>query len=93
VGLLVWRDQMPVWAFAVHLVIGVYLGRDVAILSHYNPLIALLVWGMITALLIAASPINRWAFSLLVAFPRSPWFVTGALVAVFAIHLWRWTRE
>jgi ankyrin repeat protein len=47
---------MAAWSLPLYLVLGLYVGRDVAIIAHYNPLITILVWVSTAALFYGGRP-------------------------------------
>jgi hypothetical protein len=49
------RPFLIVWVLA-----GIYLGRDIAILCHYNPLLTLISWATFGWLLFKPGPIARF---------------------------------
>ena len=49
------RAFLIVWVLA-----GLYLGRDIAILCHYNPLITLISWGAFAAVLFKTAAIAKF---------------------------------
>jgi len=49
------RGFLIVWALA-----GLYLGRDIAILCHYNPLLTLISWVAFVAVLLKTASIARF---------------------------------
>ncbi|HJU83115.1 MAG TPA: adenylate/guanylate cyclase domain-containing protein [Holophagaceae bacterium] len=71
--------------FAIFVVMGLYLGRDLAILAHYNCLITLLALGGGVAVLRFASLPPHLSLLLSAA-------VTGALVVLFALYV-SWTTD
>jgi hypothetical protein len=77
--------------FLVHLMAGVYMGRDIAIFGHYNPLIPL---GVVAALLWCILSQN----SVLAILPRGDWTAsllgTVAVAVVFLVWVrWRIREE
>jgi hypothetical protein len=48
------RPFMILWVLA-----GLYLGRDIAVLCHYNGLLTLVCWGASAVVLIKPGPIAR----------------------------------
>lgn len=71
------RPLMIVWFLA-----GLYLGRDVAILCHYSPLLSLIVWALEFFVLVKAVAIARLG----AAHPLIGAAVSGALaVALFVV--------
>jgi hypothetical protein len=49
------RPLLMVWVLA-----GLYLGRDIAILSHYNPLLTLLSWAAFVTVLVKPAAITKF---------------------------------
>lgn len=92
VAVLVWQDDVSLAIVVIHALAGLYLGRDLAILAHYNPLLTLGVWGVTAACLLAPRAIASWTPTITRAFPWTPWAVTGLLVLVFAVDVWWWCR-
>ena len=92
-AVLVWGDRLAWWVIAVHLVVGVYLGRDAAIFAHYNPLITLTVWVVLFASIVVTSTLVRWAQALNGALPVAPWLVTVACVLLLLADAWWWGRD
>jgi hypothetical protein len=78
------RGLVIVWALA-----GLYLGRDIAILCHYNPLLTLISWAAFAAVLFKINFIAKFgaAHSLLPAVLSVGLGLTLLLVA------WVMTRE
>jgi hypothetical protein len=52
------RPLLIFWVLA-----GLYLGRDIAILCHYNPLLTLLSWGLCGVVFFKAAWITRFGAS------------------------------
>jgi hypothetical protein len=52
------RPLLIVWVLA-----GLYLGRDIAILCHYNPLLTLISWAAFAVVLFNPARIARFAAS------------------------------
>ncbi len=73
--------------------IGLYAGRDLAILAHYKPLITLAVWGLTSICLVGPRTLAIWTVSLNLACPWAGWAVTGFLVAAFGVNAWWWCRR
>lgn len=44
------------WLLPLYLLLGLYVGRDLAILAHYVPLITIVVWGSTAALFYSGRP-------------------------------------
>ena len=52
------RPIVIIWALA-----GLYLGRDIAVLCHYNPLLTLICWGAFALVLAKPVAIARFGAS------------------------------
>ena len=52
------RPLLTIWVLG-----GLYLGRDITILCHYNPLLTLIAWGVSAVVLFRPSPIARFGAS------------------------------
>jgi hypothetical protein len=78
------RPLLIFWVLA-----GVYLGRDIAILCHYSPLLTLISWAVFAIVLLKPVPIARFGAAH-VAIPAVLSAVVGALVFLVA---WAMTRE
>lgn len=87
--LLCWPHAMLRPLLLVWLLAGLYLGRDVTILCHYNPLLTLMAWGGSALVLFRPAPIAD--------FGRSHTAAVGALtLAVGTLLLgvaWMTTQE
>lgn len=55
------RPLTIIWVLA-----GLYLGRDIAVLCHYNGLLTLICWGAFAVVFIKAGPIARFGASRIV---------------------------
>ncbi|MGZ4867637.1 MAG: hypothetical protein ACXV7C_10465 [Candidatus Angelobacter sp.] len=78
------RPFLIVWVFA-----GVYLGRDIAILCHYNALLTLISWAAFGVVLFKPGPIARFGASHVVI-PAVLSIVVGAILLLVAFAT---TRE
>jgi hypothetical protein len=78
------RPLMIVWMLA-----GLYLGRDITILCHYNPLLTLLSWAAFGAVLFKPGPIARFGASHVVI----PAILSSAIGAVLFFVAFSATRE
>ena len=78
------RPLLICWVLA-----GVYLGRDIAILCHYNPLLTLISWAAFGIVLLKAVPIARFGAAH-IAIPGIISAVVGVSVLLVA---WARTRE
>jgi hypothetical protein len=78
------RPLLIVWVLA-----GLYLGRDVAILCHYNPLLTLVSWAAFVALLVSPARIAKFGATH-VAIPVILSIVVGAVLLLVAFAM---TRE
>jgi hypothetical protein len=94
VGFLLCR-QSP-WfpaALAIYAIAGLYVGRDLAILAHYNGLITLAVWLGGAFLVFESDRVSAWALSLTATFPHVPLVVTAAMLLGFVAHVAYWCRK
>jgi hypothetical protein len=90
-GAALCRDSALMPAFLViFAVVGLYVGRDVAILAHYNGLIALVVWSCFLILIIAPQQVSTWTRVVAHLSPFVPSMVTMAVLVVFVRHVVRW---
>ena len=55
---VVLRPLTMIWVLA-----GLYLGRDIAVLCHYNGLLTLVCWGASALVLVKPGPIARFGAS------------------------------
>lgn len=78
------RPLLVVWVLA-----GLYLGRDIAILCHYNPLLTLLAWAASGFVLFRPNPIANFGRSHM-AIPAA---VSGAVGVVMILVAYAMTRE
>lgn len=78
------RPLLIVWVLA-----GLYLGRDVAILCHYNPLLTLISWFACGIVLIRSRPIAGFGASHLIISALLS-VVAGAVLLLVAVAM---TRE
>lgn len=78
------RPLLIFWVLA-----GVYLGRDITILCHYNPLLTLISWTAFGIVLLKPVPISRFGAAH-VAIPGIISAVVGASVFLVACAM---TRE
>ena len=78
------RPFLIVWVFA-----GLYLGRDIAILCHYNTLLTLISWAAFGVVLFKPGPIARFGASHVVI-PTVLSIVVGAILLLVAFAT---TRE
>jgi len=78
------RPLLIVWVLA-----GLYLGRDIAILCHYNPLLTLVSWAAFGIVLFKPGPIARFGTSHVVI-PALLSIVVGAILFFVALAA---TRE
>jgi hypothetical protein len=78
------RPLLIVWVLA-----GLYLGRDIAILCHYNPLLTLVSWAAFGVVLFSAARIARFGAAH-VAIPGILSIAAGAVLLVVAFAM---TRE
>lgn len=60
---LCWPHPMLRPLFAVWILAGVYLGRDIAVRCHYYPLLTLISWGISGVVLFKLAPIMRFGIS------------------------------
>ncbi len=92
-AVVLWRQTASLWILAIHLVVGLYLGRDIAILAHYNPLITLVVWASLFLFVFFLNVVLGWAQSIDQALPVAPVVVTAMLCVVFVMNAWWWCRS
>jgi hypothetical protein len=78
------RPLMIVWVLA-----GLYLGRDIAVLCHYNGLLTLLSWGASALVFIKPAPIAKFGASHVVV----PALLSAALGTVLFLVAFAMTRE
>jgi hypothetical protein len=78
------RPFLTVWLLA-----GLYLGRDVAILCHYNPLLTLISWAAFAAVLFKPGPIARFGSSHVLV----PAVLSMAVAAILLLVASIMTRE
>ena len=91
-GVLLGRDSTWQPAFLViYLIVGLYGGRDVAILAHYNLLVSVVVWISFLTLLLAPQRVSGWASAIQQVSPL-PLIITAAMLAAFVAHVARWSR-
>lgn len=85
---LTWWNLWLYPLFVVYLAAGVYVGRDLAILAHYNPLITLMVIsGVLGAVCAPQSVARLW--------PQSgnwPMAVGTSMALAVFFGLWVWWR-
>jgi hypothetical protein len=77
------RPLLIVWVLA-----GLYLGRDIAILCHYNPLLTLISWAAFAVVLFNPARIARFGAAH-VAIPGILSIVAGAVLLVVAFAITR----
>ncbi len=87
--LLCWPHLMLRPFLIVWLLAGVYLGRDIAILCHHNPLLTLISWAAFAAVLFKPGAIARFGASH-VAIPAMLSILAGAILLLVAFAM---TRE
>ncbi len=75
---------MIIWVLA-----GLYLGRDIAVLCHYNGLLTLICWGACAVVLIKPGPIARFGASHAVI----SFLLTAAVGTVLFLVAFAMTRE
>lgn len=78
------RPLLIVWLLA-----GLYLGRDVAILCHYNPLLTLVSWAAFVFILVKPAAIARFGATHVVI-PALLSILVGAILFLVAFTM---TRE
>jgi hypothetical protein len=78
------RPLVMVWVLA-----GLYLGRDVTILCHYNPLLTLLAWAASGFVLFRLGPMANFGRSHVVM----PAVLSGAVGVVLVLVAYAMTRE
>lgn len=78
------RPLLIVWVLA-----GLYLGRDITILCHYNPLLTLLSWAVSGFVLFKPGPIANFGRSHVVI----PAVLTGVVGVVLFLVAFAMTRE
>ena len=61
--LLCWPHPMLRPLVAAWVLAGVYLGRDLAVRCHYNPLLTILCWASSAMVLVKPAPIARFGAS------------------------------
>jgi len=77
------RPLLIVWILA-----GLYLGRDIAILCHYNALLTLISWAAFAGVLFKPAPIARFGASHIVI-PSILSAVVGAVLFFVAFAITR----
>src|SRR5437764_10921314 len=85
---LCWPHAMLRPFLIVWLVSGIYLGRDITILCHYNALLTLLFWTAFGFILFNPRPIARFGVSHVVL-PGFLSAVVGAILVVVAFGMTR----
>lgn len=88
---LTWWNPWLWPLFTVYLAAGIYLGRDLAIFAHYNPLITLIVvGGLFAAVFSPQSAAKLWP-------PPGSWplslGITAAVGALFGFWVWWRMRD
>jgi hypothetical protein len=78
------RPLMIIWVLA-----GLYLGRDIAVLCHYNGLLTLLSWGASALVFIKPAPIARFGASHIIV----PALLSAALGIVLFLVAFAMSRE
>jgi hypothetical protein len=92
-GALLGRGSAWLPAFlAIYLVVGLYGGRDLAILAHYNGLITIAVWISFLVLLLAPRWVGGVASAIRHQSPVWPVAITATILAAFIAHAVRWSR-
>jgi hypothetical protein len=86
--LLCWPHTVLRPALIVWFIAGLYLGRDVAILCHYAPLLTLTSWGVSAIVLVKSASIARFGMSHTVV-PAILSVAVGCLLSVVAIVMTR----
>ena len=88
-------DTAPL--LAVWLIVGLYFGRDLAILAHYNGLLVIAwVVGIILVFAIPNLPdflhdtLSAWSGK---HYPEAPVLITAVLACAFALWVRRWIRD
>jgi hypothetical protein len=78
------RPLMIIWVLA-----GLYLGRDIAVLCHYNGLLTLVCWGVAALVFIKPAPIARFGASHIVI----PSVLSAALGIVLFLVAFAMSRQ
>ena len=78
------RPMMILWVLA-----GLYLGRDIAVLCHYNPLLTLISWGAFAVVLAKPVAIARFGASHIVI----PALLSAAVGTVLLLVAFAMTRQ
>lgn len=78
------RPLLVFWVLA-----GVYLGRDITILCHYNPLLTLISWAAFAVVLFKHVPIARFGAAHVVI----PGIISAVVGASVFLVAWTMTRE
>jgi hypothetical protein len=78
------RPLLIVWVLT-----GLYLGRDITILCHYNPLLTLMAWAASGFVLFRPRPIANFGRSHVVI----PAVISGAVAGVLFLVAYAMTRE
>jgi hypothetical protein len=87
--LLCWPHPVLRPLVAAWMLAGLYLGRDVTVLCHYNPLLTLGCWAGSTFVLVRHEPIARFGASHVVI----PAVLSLAVSAVLFLVAFLMTRE
>lgn len=83
---LTWWNPWLCPFFVVYLAAGIYLGRDLAILAHYNPLITLgVVAGLLGAVFFPQSIAKIWP-------PAGSWLVSLGSTSAVGVSFGFWVR-
>ncbi len=85
---LCWPHPMLRLFLIVWVLAGLYLGRDIAILCHYNPLLTLISWAAFAVVLFKPRPIARFGASH-VAIPAMLSIVVGVILFFVAFAMTR----
>jgi hypothetical protein len=78
------RPLLIIWVLG-----GLYLGRDITILCHYNPLLTFIAWGASAVVLFRPAPIARFGASHVVL----PAMLSAAVGTMLFLVAFAMTRE
>jgi hypothetical protein len=78
------RPLLIIWVLG-----GLYLGRDITILCHYNPLLTFIAWGASAVVLFRPAPIARFGASHVVL----PAVLSAAVGTILFLVAFAMTRE
>jgi hypothetical protein len=87
--LLCWPHPMLQPLVAAWMLAGLYLGRDLTVLCHYNPLLTIICWAGSAIVLLRPAPIARFGASHIVI----PAMLSVAVIAVLFLVALVMTRE